>query len=270
MTSHGFVAKVMVPRRRPGTITRARLLDVLLQAGNGTLTIVRAPAGFGKTTVLVDAVNEAAGDICWVSIDEWDQDPATFLQYLWLAVRRLDASSQDSDARTPRDEPRALLSHIAERITRHDDDVWIVLDDFHHLDRSEQVIELVDYFARRMPPNCRLVLASRTRPPLPSLARLQLGGSVTELGPGDLAFTAPEISEFYAASAVKPVSDDEIGRVAALTEGWPAGVALVGDPASLGDTRLESHAALAEYLASEVFDRLPEDLPDTHEHLRQD
>ena len=261
MNTHGtFIAKILVPRRRLNTITRARLLDVVLRTNNETLTIVRAPAGFGKTTVLVDVVNEASAAVCWISVDEWDQDPATFLRYLWLAVRRLGPVGEHANARAPGDEPRTMLSHIAARIAEHDHDVWVVLDDFHHLDSSDALIELVDYFARRMPPNCRLLLASRTRPPLPSLPRLQLSGNVTEIGPSDLAFTAEEIREFYSASGKQAVSDAEVSRIAALTEGWPAGVALVGDPASLSEARLERPVALAEYLASEVFDRLPEDL----------
>ena len=71
MNTHGtFIAKILVPRRRLNTITRARLLDVVLRTGNETLTIARAPAGFGKTTVLVDVVNEASAAVCWVSVDE--------------------------------------------------------------------------------------------------------------------------------------------------------------------------------------------------------
>jgi LuxR family maltose regulon positive regulatory protein len=259
VTSPGFVAKILVPRRRPNTITRGRLLDVALGSGNGTLTVIRAPAGFGKTTVLVDVVNAATAQICWVSMDEWDQDPATFLQYLWLAVRRLDTAG-NGRPRTHGDDPRQLLSQIAARIAEHEEDVWVVLDDFHYVDGSEQVIELVDYLARRIPPNCRLMIASRTRPPLPSLSRLQLIGNVTELTAADLAFTVDEIREFYDASQRRDVTHDEITRVVALTEGWPAGVALAGDPAALSASRPESPAALAEYLASEVFDRLPGDL----------
>ncbi len=261
MNSRGtFIAKILVPRRRPNTVARARLIDALRGGSNGTLTVIRAPAGFGKTTLLVDLVNEAPAATCWVSLDEWDRDAVTFLQYLRLAIRRLESPHGTRDPLGFSDEPRALLSEIAERIALHSEDIWIVLDDFHHLDGCEQVLELIDYLARRMPPNCRLLLATRTHPALPSLARLRLSGDVTELGPSDLAFTADEIKQFYDLNRERPVSDDEVSRISALTEGWPAGVALMGDPAGLGEARRETPLELSDYLASEVFERLPQDL----------
>src|SRR3990170_5716958 len=83
-----FITKILVPRRRRDAIRRARLLNALRHGEGGQLVVVRAPAGFGKTTLLVDLAHEAGGRVCWVSLDEWDRDAATFLQYLRLSVRR--------------------------------------------------------------------------------------------------------------------------------------------------------------------------------------
>src|SRR5574341_2038813 len=81
-----IIAKVVVPRRRPDIVRRARLLEVLSRGEAGTVAIVRAPAGYGKTTLLGDLGHEASVDGCWLSLDEWDKDPAIFLQYLRLSL----------------------------------------------------------------------------------------------------------------------------------------------------------------------------------------
>ncbi len=256
-----FVTKILVPRRRPDTVRRARLLDMLRRGRGGELAVLRAPAGFGKTTLLVDLAHEAGGGVCWLSLDEWDRDTATFLQYLRLSVlRRFDsAGAKSARARSTR-EPRLLLGELTSRIASHDEDTWIFLDDFHCLEGSEKVLGLLDYFAQRLPPNCRLFLASRTQPALPSLARLRLEGRALELGPAELAFTTDEIKQYYSSARGQGVSDEDIQRILNSTQGWPAGVALLTDPATLGEERQETSISLSEYLAAEIFDRLPERL----------
>ena len=256
-----FVTKILVPRRRPDTVRRARLLDVLRRGGGGELTIVRAPAGFGKTTLLVDLAHEAGGGVCWLSLDEWDRDTATFLQYLRLSVLRRFGSAGAKSARAPlaRD-PRLLLGELTSQIASHDEDTWIFLDDFHCLEGSEKVLGLLDYFAQRLPFNCRLFLASRTQPVLPSLARLRLEGRAMDLGPAELAFAADEIKQYYSSARGQDISHEEVQRILNSTQGWPAGVALFTDPATLGGERQETSIPLSEYLAAEIFDRLPERL----------
>ncbi|KKL93994.1 hypothetical protein LCGC14_1869140, partial [marine sediment metagenome] len=256
-----FVTKILVPRRRPDTVRRARLLDMLRRGRGGELAVLRAPAGFGKTTLLVDLAHEAGGGVCWLSLDEWDRDTATFLQYLRLSVlRRFDsAGAKSARARSTR-EPRLLLGELTSRIASHDEDTWIFLDDFHCLDGSEKVLGFLDYFAQRLPLNCRLFLASRSQPALPSLARLRLEGRATELGPAELAFTADEIKQYYRSARRQDISDGQVERISKSTQGWPAGVALFTDPGTLGEGRHETSVALSDYLAAEIFDRLPEKL----------
>lgn len=256
-----FIAKILVPRRRPDTVRRARLLEELRGGRGGELTIVRAPAGFGKTTLLVDLAQEASSSVCWVSLDEWDRDMGTFLQYLRLSVlRRFDQVSAKSAPAMSSSEPHTLLGALSSQIASHHEDTWIFLDDFHSLEGSNEVLQLVDYLAQRLPFNSRLFLASRTQLPLPSLPRLRLEGRATDLGPAELAFTADEIKQYYRSARRQDISDDQVERILKSTQGWPAGVALFTDPGALGDGRHETSVPLSEYLAAEIFDRLPEKL----------
>lgn len=256
-----FITKILVPRRRSTTVRRARMLEKLRSNGGGQLTTLRAPAGYGKTTLLTDLAHEVAGGTCWLSLDEWDRDAATFLQYFRVSVlRRLAPEGARSSPTLPGREPRAELGELTTRIARHGEDTWIFLDDFHCLEGSEEVLGLVDYFARRLPSNCRLLLASRTQPAMPSLARLRLEGRASELGPSTLAFTADEIRQYYRSTRSEDISDDQAKRILKSTQGWPAGVALFTDPGTLAEGRDAASLPLSDYLAAEIFDRLTEDL----------
>lgn len=256
-----FITKILVPRRRRDAVRRGRLLDVLQEDSEAQLTVLRAPAGFGKTTLLVDLAHEAPRGICWVSLDEWDRDTATFLQYLRLSVLRRfgQAGAKGVPALSSR-EPRALLGELATQIAGHDEDTWIFLDDFHSLQGSNQVLGLVDYFAQRLPFNSRLFLASRTQPALPSLPRLRLEGRATDLGPAQLAFTAAEIKQYYRSARRQDIGDHQVERILKSTQGWPAGVALFTDPGTVGEGRHETSVPLSDYLAAEIFDRLGQKL----------
>lgn len=256
-----FITKILVPRRRPDTVHRARLLEELRGGRGGELTVVRAPAGFGKTTLLVDLAHEASGRVCWVSLDEWDRDTGTFLQYLRLSVlRRFNQVGAKGSSAMSSSEPRALLGALSSQIASHHEETWAFLDDFHSLEGSTDVLQLVDYLAQRLPFNCRLFLASRTRPALPSLSRLRLEGRAMELGPADLAFSADEIRHYYRSARHQDISDNQVERILKATQGWPAGVALFTDPGTLRKEGHKTSVPLSDYLASEIFDRLPEKL----------
>ncbi len=254
-----FVTKILVPRRRRDAIRRARLLTALRQGEGGRLAVVRAPAGYGKTTLLLDLAHEAGANVCWVSLDEWDRDAATFLQYLRLSVLRgISSTGARSGPSLPVRDPRIVLGNLTTKIASLSEEIRIFLDDFHCLEGSEELLGLVDYFVQRLPPNCRLFLASRTPPGLPSLARLRLEGRALELGPSDLAFTADEIKLYYRTTLQQEISDSQAQRVAGFTEGWPAAVVLLGDSPLAWTEGSDAPASMSEYLAAEILDRLPE------------
>jgi LuxR family maltose regulon positive regulatory protein len=256
-----FITKILVPRRRPDTVRRERMLEKVRSASGGQLTILRAPAGYGKTTLLVDLAREVAGGVCWVSLDEWDRDAATFLQYLRLSVEQTFASAgaRRGPARPVR-EPRSLLGELTTQIADHDDETWIFLDDFHCVDGSEEVLDLIDYFAQRMPSNSHVFLSSRTVPALPSLARLRLEGRTLELDPRELAFTADEIKQYYRSTRGQDLLEDQADRILKFTQGWPASVALFSDPDTAGGGDQATSVPLSDYLVAEILDRLPQGL----------
>ena len=255
-----FVAKTLVPRRRPETLRRQRLIDRVADRAPGGIAVVRAPAGFGKTTLLVDVAHEIAGAVCWVSLDQWDSDVSTFLQYLRLAIRRSPAGTKvRNEADLAQQEPRAVLAGLLGALADFAGDAWIFLDDFHEVASSEDLSLLVDYVGRRLPPNCRLILGSRTPPNLPSLPKLQLEGRAVELGPTDLAFTPDEIRECYISLRGHDISDEEARAIFTATQGWPAGVALIYRHDQLAHLA-EAPSNLSDYLAAEILARLPEQL----------
>ena len=255
-----FVAKILVPRRRPETLRRQRLQSALNNCPPGGLAVVRAPAGYGKTTLLVDIAHEASGAVCWVSLDQWDSDVSTFLRHLRLSVRRsLTGTELRNETDLAQQEPRTVLARLLERLARFDGDAWIFLDDFHEVVHSADVIQLVDYVARRLPPNCRLILGSRTPPNLPSLPKLQLEGRAEQLDSRDLAFTLEEIGQYYLSFHGDDISDERAQAIFRSTQGWPAGVALLRHRKDFDDLP-EATATLSEYLAAEILDRLPDRL----------
>jgi len=225
------------------------------------VALVHAPAGYGKTTLLVDLVHDATVQVCWVSLDDWDRDVTTFLRYLRLAVLQQLAPTSLVDAPRSRGvEPRAILADLVDRIAGSAEEVWILLDDFHAVEESGDVLGLVDYLMLRLPANARVLIASRTRPPLPCLPRLRLEGRLTELGPQDLAFTADEVHDYYRSSRGETLTTEDVDRLITVTEGWAAGVVLIERDYRLVGAGSETPVELADYIAAEVFDRLPPDL----------
>jgi len=223
------------------------------------VTIIRAPAGYGKTTLLVDLCHEAPGDVCWFSLDEWDRDPSLFMQYLRLSLGAVRPQEVSRRSRLKPLDPRSALAEVAGLVENQQSETWLVLDDLHCIEGSRDVTELVDYFARRLPVNCRLFLSSRTSPSLPSLPRLRLTKGVIELDSQQLAFTREEVKEHWLRSDRGAISEEQIDRVLVATQGWPAAVALSGGAAVLEDSTTAAAPYLSDYLSAEVFNRLSAD-----------
>jgi LuxR family maltose regulon positive regulatory protein len=264
-----FVTKILVPRRRADTIRRERLLDVLYGNLDHRLTVVHAPAGYGKTTLLVDFVHDLAMPICWYSLDEEDRDQETFLRYLLLSLRhrlkRLGAGIElpTTLASAP---GSADASHVVGQIVTalHRDigePVAIILDDFHSVDGCDAVGRLVNLLLLRLPPNCHLILSSRTKPSLPALLRLEGQREVAIIDASQLAFTVQEITRYYSQIHGADLDDEDAKKLAGVTEGWAAALALMPGRTSMPtDLGLADPEKAFEYLAAEVFDGLDGEL----------
>ena len=264
-----LATKLHIPRLRPGFLARPRLLDQLAQGTARELTLVCAPAGFGKTSVLGEWARGRRGLVAWLSLDQGDSDPARFWRYVAAALDGLRAGIHQKVAallQGPQQPPlEAVLTVMVNELVALPDEVVLVLDDY-HLVEAPSVHESLVFLLERLPPQLRLVLASRADPPLP-LARLRARGQLTELREADLRFTAEETAALLREAAGLELPDDSVAALAARTEGWVAGLQLAtlslsgrSNPAEFVATFTGSHRYVLDYLTEEVLARQPEHL----------
>ena len=265
----GFVTKVLVPRRRADTIRRQRLLDILHRNLDHRLTVVHAPAGYGKTTLLVDFVHDLAMPVCWLSLDEEDTDQETFLRYLLLSLRhRLQRLGPGIDLPTASATGPGFpdANHVVGQIITalHRDigePVAVILDDFHSVDGCDAVTQLVNLLLLRLPPNCHLIVCGRTKPSLSALPRLEAQRELATIDASLLAFTVEEIRRYYSQVHGVELDEDDAKKLAGVTEGWVAALALMPGRTSMPtDLGAASPEKAFEYLAAEVFDGLDREL----------
>lgn len=209
------IPKFNVPPMRAKFVSRAHLTTRLEAARGGHLTLVRAPAGSGKTMLITEWAQAASYPVLWVNLDESDNDPARFWQYV---VRLLDVAYpqtfdavltlvQSTRGALPEDVLRLLVDDLAGMRS----DMAIVLDDY-HLITNLAVHDSVAYLVDRTPPGVHLVISSRSEPPLP-LNRLRLRHQLVEIIADDLRFSAAEIKRFLCDVMNFPLADEAIATL---------------------------------------------------------
>jgi LuxR family maltose regulon positive regulatory protein len=266
-----LATKLHVPRTRPGFVVRHRLVDRLAQAHEGELTLVCAPAGFGKTALLADWARRDRRPVAWLSLDDADNDPARFWRHAAAALDRVRPGVADRVAALLQGgglQPasfEAVVTTLVNELAGVADEVVLVLDDY-HLIQAPQVHQSVEFLLEHLPACLRLVLTSRADPPLP-LARLRAGGQLTELRERDLRFTPQEAAELLREAGRPDLPQAAIAVLADRTEGWVAGLQLValslqgrGDVAAFVAGFSGSHRYVLDYLTQEVLDRQPQPL----------
>ncbi len=260
--------KIVIPRRAPGVIQRARLIDYLHENLGRKLMLVTAPAGYGKTTLLVDFANDVDLPVCWYTLDEGDRDPTTFLAYLIAAFRQ--KFPQFGERTQPLAEHGAPSAHaaaaalVADMVAAIPEYFVLVLDDWHLVSEEAPIIELIDQLLRYLPEHAHVIVAGRTllRGPL---VRLAAQGAVAGLGAGDLRFDAVEVREVLAAKYHLQMTLEQAAQLAEESEGWITAIVLTSQSvwqnflAGLVRAR-DSSSTVFEYLAGEVFDHLPQEL----------
>ncbi|HWI63172.1 MAG TPA: hypothetical protein VNT75_15120, partial [Symbiobacteriaceae bacterium] len=234
------MTKYTLPPERPGLVARERLLNRLLAGLNGRLTLIAAPPGFGKSTLAAEFARRAGRPAAWLGLEASDNEPSRFGAYLAAAVAKAGVSLQSE---LPLEELMGLLVNAAVETP-----LVLVLDDYQVIETPE-IHAAVGLFLERMPSNLHLVIATRSRPPLP-LARLKARGDMTELNASDLRFTADEAARLLGRA---PLADLIYQR----TEGWVTGMQLAllsSDPAA---ALSGYNPDLLEYLVDEVIRRQP-------------
>ncbi len=281
--------KITAPPLRQKVVFRGRLLQLLengLRGAEGTsfsrrLTLVSAPAGFGKTP-LVETWIAGSRRAAWLSLDEADNDPLRFWPYFFCALQQVESglgrsalailrsSSLLQESDTPSGLPQEeALTVLLNELLEVQEPLILVLDDYHHV-RDEQVHRGLTFLVENMPPTFHLVLTSRTDPPVP-LPRWRSKGWMLELRQAELRFNPQETARFMETAAGSALDDAEISMLSARTEGWAAGlqvasISLVGKSGKEKQTFLrtfsESKRFLLDYLTTEILDRLEPHLRD--------
>ncbi|WP_159881487.1 LuxR C-terminal-related transcriptional regulator [Paenibacillus puerhi] len=259
--------KLCIPPPRPNVVYRSRLVERLNEGMQQCkLTLVSAPPGYGKTTLVSEWLAGCSRPAAWLSLDEGDNDPATFLTYLFTALQTVAPNTGKGAAgmlQSPQPPPlEALLTALLHEITAIPDPFVLVLDD-HHLIKSEAIDQAIALLLEWMPPQMHLVIATREEPRLP-LARLRVRNQLCEVRASDLRFSSAETAEFLGRVMGLSLSSENILLLEARTEGWIAGLQLAAlslqrhlDPDSFIQSFTGSHRFVLDYLVEEVLKQQP-------------
>lgn len=222
--------KTILPPARP---KRVQLHRLLYRIGEGTLralTLVVAPAGFGKTTLVLDWAHSARLPVAWLSLDSGDQSPERFLAYLIQSFQSIDKQIGQSALtllhgvqKMPLEAAIATLLNNLSEITT---DITVILDDYHTCD-SPEIAHIVDFLLEHRPPGLNMILISRTTPAL-HLPRLRAADQIIEVTSSDLRFTDDEIQTFLEDILGARPSPNQFSSLSELTEGWAVGLQLAG------------------------------------------
>jgi ATP/maltotriose-dependent transcriptional regulator MalT len=256
-----LATKVFVPRPRPDLVARPRLMARLNEGlGLGTCTLLSAPAGAGKTSLLAAWVAELDCPVAWLALDEGDQDVYRFLRYVHAALQAVLPVGPLLGADGPPPPPEAVLTGLVNDAAATGCPGLLVLDDYHVV-RAPRVHGAVTFLLDHLPPDLHLVVASREDPPLP-LPRLRARGLLVELRAADLGFTVEEAGALLGAGT--RLTEAQVAALVERTEGWAAGLQLARlalrgrpDPDAFVSAFAGGHRLVADYLSAEVLARQP-------------
>ncbi len=261
--------KLKRPRVAPDIVPRTRLLARLQEGRQRTLTLISAPAGYGKSTLASRWVAGCDSPSAWVSLDESDSDLRTFLSYFLVSVRslfpKIELRTEALLEASPLPPVPVLARHLLNDLDEISEPFILVLDDYHHI-HDTSVHDLLAEFLAHPPEAMHVVLLTRHDPPLP-IARLRGRGQVSEIRAADLRFSVAEAATFLNRLLKIPVDDATIAILEKKTEGWVTGLRLAGlylsDGKDLNQRVQElsgSSRQIAEYLFSEVLSRQNPDI----------
>ena len=266
--------KILIPQRRRELLSRPRLLELLSDLLDFRLIIIAAPAGYGKTSLLIDFSHQFDWPVCWLALDPLDNDQHRFLSHFVMSIKKQFPDFGEEAVNilksTPADQLNsdflisALTNDIYEKIGEH---FVIVLDDYHLVNSNLEIDQFLSDFIQRADDNCHIAITSRkllTLPDLPLMvARAQVGGLSIE----ELVFQPGEIQKLYSQVFNKEIGYPEAEEIASASEGWITGLLLtspmlrsgMGEPIKIARA---SGIGLYEYLAQQVLDQQPKEIQD--------
>ena len=279
MSYNGYVStpilatKLYIPPAGSNNVLRTRLIERLnkgLQHTSG-VTLISAPAGFGKTTLMSEWIDDCERPAAWLSLDEGDNDPTRFLAYLVAALRTIAGNIGEevlAALHAPQLQPppiESILTDLLNEITNIPDNFILVFDDYHVID-SKPVDHAITFLLEHQPSQVHLVIITREDPDLP-LARLRAQSKMTELRAADLRFTTSEAAEFLNHIMGLNLRAEDVAALETRTEGWIAGLQLAAismqghqDAANFIQSFTGSHYFVMDYLVEEVLQQQSESI----------
>jgi LuxR family transcriptional regulator, maltose regulon positive regulatory protein len=265
-----LVTKLALPPVRADLVPRPRLTNQLQLSIQRPLTLIAAPAGFGKTTLLSTWLEHAPVSAAWVSLERGDDDLTRFWSYVFTALERVHPGSGASalallQVSDPQHLPpiETILTVWINGLATLPHQVALVLDDY-HLITAQPIHQAVTYLVDHLPHQLHLVISTRADPPFP-LARLRTRGFLTEIRAADLRFTSQETAAFLTGALGLELSGEDIATLETRTEGWVAGLQLAAlsmrgrnDISEFLEAFTGSHRYIIDYLVQEVLTRQPE------------
>ncbi|MFL7794468.1 MAG: LuxR C-terminal-related transcriptional regulator [Anaerolineae bacterium] len=233
------------------------------------LTLISAPAGFGKTTLLSEWIAQCLYPVAWISLDQRDNDPAHFWAYFAAALQRVHVDVADvvqAMFQSPQVPPAdTILTPLLNQIAAASNVFVLVLDDYHVIE-TQAVHEGLALLLDHQPPQMHLVIATRVDPPLP-IARLRGRSQLTEIYQADLRFTSEEASDFLNQVMGLNLSSEYVSALERRTEGWITGLQMAAismqgrnDLAGFVETFTGSHRYILDYLREEVLCQQPQEV----------
>ncbi|HEY7350777.1 MAG TPA: LuxR C-terminal-related transcriptional regulator [Ktedonobacterales bacterium] len=240
-----LTTKRAIPSPPPHLVTRPRLLQVLQQGAVRSLTLVCAPAGFGKTTLLGEWAIARGRSVAWLSLDEEDNDPRRFLAYLIGALQKphpvLGSTIRNTCSLASQDSLTEAMMVLLNELATLPTAVTIILDNYHVIEH-EAIHAALKMALDHLPAHVHLMIASRHEPPFP-LARLRASGKLIELSAAALRFTHEEVETWFTSAVERALGPAEITILRQRTEGWIAGLQLAA-------VALQEEDNLARFVAS--------------------
>lgn len=261
--------KLFIPSSRAVLVPRPQLIDRLEDGKMGKLTLISAPAGYGKTTLVSEWIAASDRPFAWLSLDKNDQDPGRFLTYLIAAIQMIESdfgADLHEFLHTPQSPHiESVLIHLINEFAVLKTPLVLVLDDYHVLD-SKPVDDVLSFFLDHIPANVHLTITTREDPAF-SLSRMRARGELNEIRAVDLQFAQEEAALFLNQTMALSLTDGEIEQLKQRTEGWAAGLQMAAismkgrtDTTAFVQAFTGSHRFVLDYLAEEVLDSLTDEL----------
>lgn len=243
-----LATKLFIPPVRGGLVTRPRLTQRFANTPTHKLTLISAPAGFGKTTLISCWLTQQNRPVAWVSLDASDNDPVLFFSYFLAALQQIDRRiGQTGRAMLQTELPdyQALIISLINELTQVNQSLILILDDY-HLIKAQAIHDALMLLIENQPPQLHLAIISRTEPPLP-IAKLRAKHQLVEVGSQDLRFTQAETEQFLNELMQLNLSLDDVAKLEKHTEGWITGLQL----SALSLQNAPSAASLIEHISGD-------------------